>query len=117
MAYDRIRWSRDHGRRCRPRIDHMRTRSPVAPFRFERILFQGASEHVMRKPRVGRSASMLRQVLIMTHHTGWSLRLRDCSNVTQVYSRPLSSACLVRAVARFPTPIPCHSASGLVVVS
>ena len=71
----------------------------------------------MHKPPVGRSASMLHQVLIVTHRTGWSLRLRYCSSVTQVYSRPLSSACQVRSVASFPTSILCHPASGLVVVS
>ena len=80
-------------------------------------MFQGASEHVMHKPPVGCFASMLRQVMIVTHRTGWSLRLRDCSGVTQVCSRQLSSACLVRSVASFPTPILCHSASCLVVVS
>ena len=116
-ACDRVRCSRDHGRRRGPRIDHMRTRSPIPLFQVDRILFQGASEHVMHKPPVGRSASMLRHVLIVAHRTGWSLRLRDSSSVTQVYSRPLSSTYLLRFIASFPTSIMCHSASGLAVVS
>ena len=41
----------------------------------------------------------------------------DCSIVTLVYTRPLSSTCLVRYVASFPISILCQSTSGLLVVS